>query len=273
MPEGPEVKTMATYLKRYVGTNITSVKAYHEKYYDTEYAKVPAKIVTVEAYGKKLIILTDAKYGIFIELGMTGIITVKPELYDVNSKKVKFIVENEDPFYFFDTRMFGKVSILSVKEINKKITNLGIDMMDIAATTTSTLKEEAEYMTDSVYIHCGSTMNICNFLLKDKVICGVGNYIKSEALYLASISPHRKMKELSRTELRSLLHAILNVMSESYKNGGLSIRDYFTPDGTPGGYVSYIYKKKYITYNGIYYNIVKEEIGGRVTYWCPDLQH
>ncbi|RLS34508.1 MAG: hypothetical protein DWH79_04195 [Planctomycetota bacterium] len=57
-------------------------------------------------------------------------------------------------------------------------------------------------------------------LLDQKIVCGVGNIAKSEALYRAGLDPRIAAQELLPGETDRLLEAIHNVLWGSYNQGG-----------------------------------------------------
>ena len=53
--------------------------------------------------------------------------------------------------------------------------------------------------------------------MDQKHVSGVGNYIKSESLYISKISPHRKLKDTNEDELKSLFNAIKKLLLVAIK--------------------------------------------------------
>ena len=99
--------------------------------------------------------------------------------------------------------------------------------------------------------------------MNQTVIAGIGNYIKSDSLYLARISPHRTVFDLSDGELAILNRSIKQVMKESYQQGGR--------------YVSSGKTYSFLVYNQTHdidgNKVVKEETADkRATFWVPEVQ-
>ena len=108
--------------------------------------------------------------------------------------------------------------------------------------------------------------------MDQSVIAGVGNYVKAESLWLAKISPHRKIENLSSHEISVLNHSIQTVLRESLQNGGATLRTYKNFDGSEGQYSS-----RFAAYNQKKdpdgNDIVKEKTAdGRTTHWVPLVQ-
>lgn len=101
------------------------------------------------------------------------------------------------------------------------------------------------------------TKNITVFLTDQKILSGIGNYLKSEILYYAKISPYRMLDELYPSEIEKLYEAIKIIPRISYNYKGLSSKN------RKGNFDSQlkVYKKS---------NSVKEKTpDSTITYWCP----
>ena len=70
--------------------------------------------------------------------------------------------------------------------------------------------------------------------MDQKVISGIGNYLKAEALYRARIHPLATVGDLDDDDLEALRVASLTCIRQSYAAKGATLRDYRLPDGTPG---------------------------------------
>ena len=90
-------------------------------------------------------------------------------------------------------------------------------------------------------------VQITKALMDQSVIAGVGNYIKSDSLWLAGISPKRTAEELSDLELSALNRSIKHVMKESYQAGGATIDTYKDFNGENGENDDY--GRKFLVYN------------------------
>ena len=101
-------------------------------------------------------------------------------------------------------------------------------------------------------------------------ISGCGNYIKSESLYRAGISPHNNIKNLSDESLIKLLHVLKKVMKESYELKGATISTHYDFDGEKGGFNFKVYGKLNDEFGNV---IIKEKtLDGRTTHWVKNIQ-
>ena len=104
------------------------------------------------------------------------------DFWDPNNEKTRRV-------FYHDTRNFGTLRFsLSESELTQKLATLGLDILDPKTTVDGFL---------AVMDRTKPTVNICKFLMDQKKISGVGNYILAEGLYRANIDPFACLSELS----------------------------------------------------------------------------
>lgn len=270
MPEGPEVKTTTDFLNNFTGKTFHSFAVLSGRYTktngipNTEYAYLPAKIESVSCKGKFIYFslvdeVTGKKYYLFNTLGMTGMWSRE------KTKHSRFCIffDDEDILYYNDIRNFGTLKFVKNKsDLDKKLKTLGPDVLncdiDCQGFRNRFLKKHNKTITEC--------------LMDQSVICGIGNYLKSEILYSSKISPHRLVKDITASEWHSLYYNSLSIPHRSYKLGGATIKDYRKADGTKGGFSRRfaVYNCKTDPKNNI---IIKETTKDkRSTYWVPEIQ-
>lgn len=282
MPEGPEVRTIVDGLEKELH-NATLEKIIFSgngKYRDkvpTHFREfeeqLPVKIKGVKCKGKFIYFgfqkkVDGKKHMSFMgnSLGMTGVWEIV-EL-DKSSKGGKHLcmtlVTNRGLFEFVDQRHFGCVHFyMNEEELKKKLSTIGPDFLNSKIS-------ESQFL--ELYKKKGRK-NIVMALMDQSLVSGVGNYIKSEALYRARISPHRTVGDLSDEELSKLYEAIKKVTLSSYKHRGMSQENYVDLDGNEGEYVNYlqVYRQKTDPKGR---KVVREETKDkRSTFWVPEVQH
>ena len=144
------------------------------------------------------------------------------DFWDPNNEKTRRV-------YYHDTRNFGTLRFsLSESELMQKLATLGLDILDSKTTVDGFL---------AVMDRTKPTVNICKFLMDQKKISGVGNYILAEGLYRANIDPFASLSELSEQQKRTLFDEIQATAQLSYASQGLTRQkggSYRTPDGQRG---------------------------------------
>lgn len=116
--------------------------------------------------------------------------------------------------------------------------------------------------------------NLKKLLLKQEILCGIGNVYANEILFYMRANPGRLLKTMSEADLVELCCAIENVIQLGYERGGLSLKDWVHVDGTKGHAQDYlmVYRQDVCRVCGG--DIVRsEEFDGRATYYCPSCQY
>jgi len=300
MPEGPEVSIITKGLNkilnnkkiinfefnnksRYYNKNLTGYKEFinniqtiNNKNDKTDITDKTNKLLTSfklnEINNKGKFIYWKFNNGsiIFQTLGMSGGWYINENIHSgiiltyLDGKK-------EKKLYYNDQRRFGTLKIINnskqaIIELEKKLKTIGPDILNDKTFTKSkfiTLMKTPKLQ----------NKNISIVITNQKIISGIGNYLKAESLYKAKINPHRLVKSLSDTELSNLFDAMKNKIIASYLTNGASIRNYSDINNVKGEYQfeMEVYGRKKDKYNN---EIITEKISGSTqnTYWCPTLQ-
>ncbi len=164
--------------------------------------------------------------------------------------------------YFNDSRHFGAFDVMTEEQYQKKIKAIGPDL----------LSEEVSLDQWSSVIKRKriARKQICDFLMEQKYFSGIGNYLKSEILYRAQINPARALGNLSDDEIKTILEVSVKTIRESYRCGGLTIRSFYRPDGSTGEFVPQVYGRDTDpSGNPIIKTTFKDR---RATYWVVEVQ-
>ena len=265
MPELPEVKVMATIANKYFSnTMIENIDILYSKYkrkapdnYKEFMERLPIKIKKINSKGKFIWFELENEWSIWIIPSMTGYLQPNEGKFT----KIIFYTTN-DNIYFSDMRNFGQIFFCKSKDkLNKKLKELGGDVLleDI----------QTQYLINKLK-KLKQTQYIGDILLNQKILAGVGNYIRADALYLSKISPFRQIKDLTEKELEMLLYNIKKIINKSYKcQLNYALNKYNYKEQTEC-YDFYVYSKK-ITDKGekVHNKKMKNE---RTIWWVPDIQ-
>jgi len=210
-PEGVEIRLMTHYINEQIikkGCKLLEVKVVSGRYLThslpkkyTEFNKaLPLPLEPLQSKGK-LIYMTFGEWNIWITLGLTGHLITQEHKHT----RVVFKTSHGD-FYLDDSRNFGTLTFASThKELEKKLSTIGPDMQDLTA---------AEFIEIIRKMKQDTIISLC--LVSQKKVSGIGNYLRAEILYEAEISPYRKLKDLSDTELKDILKAAHKITKKSY---------------------------------------------------------
>jgi formamidopyrimidine-DNA glycosylase len=272
MPEGPELRCSTDFLTSYlqneklvdvaftIGCRYKNkMPAGVDKLVKELAERGPKEIVYAGCKGKFQWVELEKEIYLHLTHGMTGFWSQNA----VNHTSFILRLESLKELYFIDVRHFGTMKVVHTKaEHKKKLKSIGHDMLS----NPCTLNEF------KLLLQKNSSKTLAEFLMNQKHISGVGNYVKAEALYKAQLSPHRKCGLLTPSEAECLFVAIKEVLTSSYQLQGASLRDYRTSTGGKGNAASFfkVYKKKNDELGN---EIISEDtLDKRTTWWCPNIQ-
>lgn len=269
MPELPEVETIRRELTDLEGREIRSVLVHDEMLLGEGLTPTEASdqlrgktIRSVERIGKYFLLGLDAATLLF-SLRMTG--TLNLENSGEQDRSVVFELDRE-VLEFRSVRRFSKVHYYGTTspETIDKVARLGLDPLhdDLDVDAVKPLLENR-------------TAPIKTLLMNQELFAGLGNIYASEACFVSVIDPKRSVRTLSEEELENLLGAVKKVLEKAIGLGGSSISDFTSVNGENGSYQDhfFVYGREGQECHSCGSVILKTELAGRSTYWCPDCQN
>lgn len=233
-----------------------------------------SKFIKIEPYGKSIWFygeIAKEKFILTSQLGMTGSWFVGEAGKERGHSHLEISLPNFTLTYS-DPRMFGKMNLYlgtnyedMKQEIIKKH-KWGIDPIQSS-------KKDINLKLQGLR---KSSQEIKPKLLEQNLIFGIGNYLASEILFDARISPFKKCTSLSDAEINDLSSSIKKWVLKAEKSNGFSFAGgYILPDGSFGNLASSIkvYQKEgndCPRKDGG--KIRKDFIKGRATFFCNKCQ-
>jgi DNA-formamidopyrimidine glycosylase len=283
MPEGPEVKIMVSNLAMLaLNKTLKEISVINEDFLkktkNLDCVPIGQKIVNIESKGKFGYMILKDKSSIGMTFGMTGNIRIEPteqylayrnETRETYMKhcKVKFVVEDDkgisNTFYFNCTRNFAWMWYLTSAELSKKLSTIGPSILSPMA-----LDRELLLTRWKKFSH----KSICVALMEQKLISGIGNYIKAEIMYRTGTYPLALVRDLSDDNLWNLYMTARNIANDAFLDGGASL---YTYTGLHGDKSKFKLKLQV-------YDRVEDLLGNKVekiktpdnrtTHWVPSIQ-
>lgn len=269
MPEGPEVTIIREDLndifqdQTIIEFNILPTSRYSRKapnnylYFEEN---LPLKVKEISSKGKLIYWCFEKNVYMTNSLGMTGIWSRRKSKHAV----IEIVYNNNQKLYFVDQRRFGNIAFYkNKKELNEKLNTLGPDLLNDKNLTFGIFVKRLK-------LH--PKWNITKALMDQSVVSGIGNYLKSESLYEAKISPYRTVESLNNNDLLTLYHACKMKIISSYLDKGVSMRDFVDVNGKKGNheFKLKVYCKEFDPYGR---KVVRETTkDGRTTHWVPEVQ-
>ena len=279
MPELPEVETIRLGLQKYiVGHKIEGVEVRLRRIFaGDEKNIIGAKVVSVDRFGKGLVINLDNGYSIATHIKLTGQFVyrdsttakLKPSPKvgkEIPNKFTHVIFKlNKGAFlYYNDVRQFGWIKIVKSDKIQEISFFKDLGPEPFKDLTFEKFKDIVEK----------SNLYIKVLIMDQKKIGGIGNIYANDGLFDAAIDPRRKAKSLKPEEIKKLYDSILKVLKIGLKNGGASELNFVNALGQEGKYQHHFLAyardgEKCVRCGSI---IKKIKLGGRGTYFCPECQ-
>lgn len=232
MPEVIEIRYFADFISSKIKSKeISEINILNGRYkkhepfigYKTIKTELPLKVKNVQTKGKLLYITFDKEFYMFSTLGLTGGWCFRKaggKTYEFSKNLTKYSEfmhkEQIDAYirnatnhlnvefktkigslYYFDYLSFGSLKIVNlIENLNKKLKTIGPDIMDI--------ETSFEIFQTQIQTPKNLEKEIGIVLMDQKIISGIGNYLRSDILYISKINPFRKVKTIDKKELKTI---------------------------------------------------------------------
>ena len=281
MPELPEVETIARGLaKRVSGDVIESVWLGQKKEpLKSSAAEISAtleqsRIAAVRRMGKHIVFdlapangrkpnsrmkpkpFQQKKAQWIVHLGMTGSLRIcEPQAEVAKHTHAILKLSSGRELRFVDPRRFGRLSV------STEFDATGVEPLEVDLDRFLTLFR-------------GRNTPIKSALLNQNLLRGVGNIYADESLFRAGLRPRRRASSITREQLRQLLLAVKQVLTEAIALGGSSISDYVDAEGEEGFFQLQhrVYGREGEPCLVCKTPIKRVVIAGRSSHYCPRCQ-
>ncbi|MCB1030864.1 MAG: bifunctional DNA-formamidopyrimidine glycosylase/DNA-(apurinic or apyrimidinic site) lyase [Acidimicrobiales bacterium] len=264
MPELPEVETVKRGLASIVTDRRVEMAGSHPSIkFSPATTVVGARFNGVNRRGKYLLFPLDDGRQLVAHLGMTG--QFRPVSEPSSSAHVRawWRLDDGTILEFRDVRRFGRIAVVQGDDYSSLPTlhALGPEPFD------------PDF--DGLYLWKAlrsSSAAIKTQLLSQKVVAGVGNIYADEALWRAHLHPDAR--RITKAKAEALRIAIINVLKEGIENGGTTLRDYRSVDGSEGSNQHSLdcYGQAGSPCPRCSTVMVRSVIGARATTHCPSCQ-
>ena len=294
MPEIVEVKKYVDYLKNIIlDKKIIEINVLKGKYkknliklgdcFEMINNNLPIVIVDIFSKGKFLCFILNVsgkKMYMFNTLGLKGGWIVKNNnlnnyikidenennLYEINVEKdlpnIEFMIKDDNidfSLYFYDSLSFGSIKFIdNENELIKKLKTIGPDVMD----NNTTFEVFKKCLLKDKPNNC-----IIETLVNQKILSGIGNYLRSEIIWLSKINPFTKIKDLSDDDIEKIYNSTKMITWYKYdKKKGLEL-GYLHKEDIIFKYpnlIFFVYKRKHDIFNNL---VIKEDFDKRYIYY------
>lgn len=245
MPEGPECRIIADKLhEQFAGSTLIRIISFSSR---IDGGDVNLVVTQIYAVGKTIVIASSTTKGIIMHLALTGFETGGESravlIFDNNG------VQTLLPFY----DPINLATIRIVDRIGDALSKLGPDILHI--------EEWGDVWQQLLKLNKSRKM-LCNALLEQSIIAGIGNYLRADIMWHSRIAPQRICNTLTSTELHTLFTSMCMVCQRALY--------YVRKSATyKGGEKMLIYGKSKSPTGG---KVVRMKMGSRTIHWVPSEQ-
>ncbi len=178
--------------------------------------------------------------------------------------RVIFYFMGGSRLFFNDMRVFGWIRSPLKTEVDREFVSYGPDINDPNLSVTYLLRQAAR-----------RSIPVKQFIMDNKVVCGVGNIYASESLFMTKINPQKSAKDISKKEMTALLQAMQQIIARATELGGTTFDGkYVGVDGFAGGFQNelQVYGREGLPCLRCGKPIAKIKQGGRGSFYCPVCQ-
>ena len=219
MPEGPEIRRAADKIEAVLKDNTIQKVEFGLKPLK-KYAKplTGTKVLSLETRGKALLTHFDSGTTIYSHNQLYGVWRiVKRDKLPKTNRQLRLAIHTDQHSALLYSA--SDISVWKTEKIEEHpfLRRIGPDILN----PNLAWQEVAQRLQSKAF--SGRALN--SVYLDQAFLAGLGNYLRSEILFIAGIHPARKARELSKGEIGKLARATLDISQRSYASQGITLPD------------------------------------------------
>jgi len=271
MPEGPEIRRAADEIgEALAGQVAREVFFAFEELKPYEATLSGAKVAAVESKGKAILIRFANGWNIYSHNQLYGKWLIRPaHTYPNTNRQLRLAIHNQDKSALLYSA--SDIEVLRDDELcsHPFLSKLGPDLLDESVTVEQVIDR---FMHKNYY-----RRKFTSLLLDQQFLAGLGNYLRSEVMFVGRLHPSLKPVDCSPQQIRRLAEVVLKLARQSYHTHGittdLELADRLRREGVPfADYRFWVFNRAEEPCYVCGTPIIKEESGGRRFYFCPSCQ-
>ncbi len=271
MPEGPEIKRLADAIRGVVGGHVvTEVEIAAKAFKRYEKELLGKRVEAIEPRGKATVFVFEGDYNVFTHLKLYGRwVFVEAGKKVETTRQIKFgIKTNHGAVYLCSS---PDVTVLHDEDLEEHpyLASLGPDVLDDSV--------DVELLLERIKRPEWKKVPLGKLMLEQKFSAGVGNYLRSEILFVSKMRPEVRPRDLDDTRLRDLLEHWIAIPRRSYEAKGVTTPDAYVADQKAQGssrddYRFHVYKRADKPCIVCKDTIVEDKHASRRIFLCPTCQ-
>lgn len=221
MPEGPEIRKAADKVaKTLVGKTVIKLEFGQKHLKQREVDFIGLKVKAIETYGKAMVTRFEDKknnttLNIYSHNQLYGRWVCCPaNQAPASNRQLRIGIYTQDSWALLYSA--SDIFVLNDDEILQHpfIRKLGKDVLKPETTV--------DYIVKRLLSPAYRNRQIGGFLTEQSFLAGLGNYLRCDILFVASIHPNRKPSELSEGKIQKLAEEMLRIPRQSYQTDSIT---------------------------------------------------
>ncbi len=271
MPEGPEIRQAADIIaKALVNQPVKELFFAFDHLKPYELKLTGSKVVAVQTRGKAMLLRFDNQLCIYSHNQLYGKwVVTNAYSYPNTQRQLRLAIHNQQHSALLYSA--SEIEVLSEAQIatHPFLSQLGPDVLDQSVT----VEQVSKRFQDQRF----RRRSLTSLLLDQHFLCGLGNYLRSEILFVARIHPNYRPVDCHPDQITRLAAATISVTHQSYVTGGITNDLELAARLREQGYSRSEYRHYVFNRQGqpcfiCGTAIVKAVSGGRRYYYCPNCQ-
>jgi len=271
MPEGPEIRIAADKIAKAIANRPIEEIFFAFEHLQPYVEILGKQLVTgVDTKGKGMLIRFESGLSIYSHNQLYGKWEIVPAYqYPDTKRQLRLAIHNQQKSALLYSASDIEVLDEEAIAIHPFLSRLGLDVLD---RKTTSKKVKARLLNKSF-----QRRRFTSLLLDQGFLAGLGNYLRSEILFVARVHPTLRPVDCNEKQISALAKASLKVSQQSYHTEGitndlklvekLKVQGYERQD-----YRHWVFNREERPCYVCNTAIIKDTSGGRRYYFCPQCQ-
>lgn len=271
MPEGPEIRRAADRLEAAIAHQPITRLFFAFEHLKPYEAKLTGHTVeAIETFGKAIVTRFDNQLCVYSHNQLYGLWIVHPaHSYPTTNRQLRFAIHTAQTSALLYSA--SEIAVLHADEVphHPFIRNIGPDVLKVSTTSERVIQQAVS--------NRFRRKSFTNLLLDQQFLCGIGNYLRSEILFVAKLHPSLRPMDCTEAQIQSFAESATATCWQSYQHDGitvdLSLAAHLKAEGYPrAAYRFWVFDRDGNPCHICGTSIHKAMLGGRRCYYCPTCQ-
>jgi endonuclease VIII len=271
MPEGPEIRLAADAVAAAIAGRVAaSVEFAFDWLKRYESILSGMEVTAVTSHGKAMLTHFANNYTIYSHNQLYGIWMIRDaQDYPETNRQLRLAIHNSEKSALLYSASEIEVWPTSELDAHPFLSKLGPDLLDESVT----VEMVAARFTNSRF----RRKRLTTLLLDQHFLAGLGNYLRTEILFVARVHPSLRPMDCTSAQIDALACATIGLIRQSYQTHGVTndlwLAEKLRQKGRPyKAYRFWVFRREDKACYVCGTAVVRENLGGRPVFHCPTCQ-